>query len=290
MDQSPDHSDEQPRAPRVVVGYDGSPDADAALAWAVESAGPLRRPVEVVVVGSAMDPVVGHFREQEDRRVERRRAAALDRLAELGVDGTVTVRRGPTVPELLRASAGAAMLVLGSSGHGLAAGSLTGSVSQHAARHASCPVVTVRPARSTHAHRIVVGLDGSEESAKALRFACERAQSTGESVTAVVGFSSPGPAALGLDDADANRRVRRREDAERTAAAVCADCTSDFPDIDIVIEAIGVRPAKLLVDCSATASLVVVGSRGRDAFTELLLGSVSQHVLQHAECPVAVVR
>ncbi|MEQ6901872.1 universal stress protein [Nocardioides sp. YIM 152588] len=278
-------------AARIVVGYDGSPDADAALVWAAESAAPRGRQVEVVVVGSAMDPVVGHFKEAEDRTVERRRSAARGRLEELGtVDGAVTVRRGPTVPELLRASSGAAMLVVGSSGHGLAAGSLTGSVSQHAARHAGCPVITVRPTRAAHARRIVVGIDGSAESAKALRFACERAQDTGERVTGVLAYASPTPRSLGLDDADIDRRVRRHEDAERTAAELCAGCAAEFPEVDLVHEAIGVRPSQLLVDCSATATLVVVGSRGRDAFTELLLGSVSQHVLQHAECPVAVVR
>jgi nucleotide-binding universal stress UspA family protein len=47
---------------------------------------------------------------------------------------------------------------------------------------------------------------------------------------------------------------------------------------------------RLLVDLSAASSLVVVGSRGRDAFADLLLGSVAQRVLQAAHCPVAVVR
>ena len=46
----------------------------------------------------------------------------------------------------------------------------------------------------------------------------------------------------------------------------------------------------MFVDASRAASLVVVGSRGRDAFSEMLLGSVSQHVLGHAQCPVAIVR
>lgn len=57
-----------------------------------------------------------------------------------------------------------------------------------------------------------------------------------------------------------------------------------------MLEAIPVHPARLLAACSEHAALVVVGVRGRGAFTGLLLGSVSQSVLHHARCPVLVVR
>lgn len=275
---------------RVVVAYDGSPDADAALVWACESAYPRQHQIEVVIVGSDLDPVIGHFRETEDRAVEELWTAAGDRLKELGVEGHVQVRRGPVVPQLIRASTGATMLVVGSSGHNLAGGTVTGSVSQHVARHASCPVVAVRPLRSPHARRIVVGIDGSAESAKALRFACERAQVTGDPVVAVHGFHSLSMRWLPLDTAASEGILRRMAEADRFVSEQIAGCATDFPDVEIAAEAAPVRPAELLVDCSAAASLVVVGSRGRDAFAELLLGSVSQHVLQHAHCPVAIVR
>ena len=276
---------------RVIVGYDGSPDADASLVWAVETARLGGLALRVLIVGSAMDPVVGRFSETEHLVVDELRTSARKRLDELGVGSPVVdVWLGPVVPGLIRASAGAAMLVVGSTGHNLAAGTVTGSVSQHVARHASCPVVVVRPCRSPHARRIVVGVDGSVESGMALRFACDRAQHTGDVVVAVPGYRSRSIRWLSLDDAASEPVVRRMAAAEQFVAAQIAGLGGEFPGVEIATETASARAGELLVACSASASLVVVGSRGRDPFAELLLGSTSQHVLQHAECPVAVIR
>jgi hypothetical protein len=63
-----------------------------------------------------------------------------------------------------------------------------------------------------------------------------------------------------------------------------------FPGIDVRTKLVHGHPAQALIDSSAGAELVVVGSRGRGGFAGMLLGSVSQAVLQHAACPVAVIR
>lgn len=277
--------------PRIVVGYDGSPDADLALRWAAETAsGPSEGALlEVVVVRTVVDPLFGNFDAADDRLAERWQRRATHELGELGAgNSAVVVRKGGVVPELIDASRDAALLVVGSAGHALTSGTLLGSVSQHAARHATCPVVVVRQERSTKARRIVVGIDGSPESQRALRFACERASRTGESVVAVHGYFL---AALvtNPDGGWSESTVGAVALAGRTVAEICARVAKDFPAVDIEPEAIPARPGRALVDASAAASLVVVGSRGRGAFTELLLGSVSQHVLHHAQCSVAVV-
>ncbi|MCX6399296.1 MAG: universal stress protein [Propionibacteriales bacterium] len=278
-------------SPRIVLGYDGSPDAEAALAWAAATADAQKLPVDVVIVATQLDPLIGRYRAQDDRTAEGRRDAALQRLEDLDVaESTVELSRGPVVPELIRAGSGASMLVVGSTGHGLATGTLTGSVSQHIARHADCPVVVVRPQRSLHARRIIVGVDGSAESGRALHFACERALSTGESITAIHGYTSLSTRMLNLDPAGTGSIARRIAEADTFVADICTDLAIEYPGVEIQPEAIPVRGGQVLVDASAAASLVVVGTRGRDAFAELLLGSTSQHVLHHAQCPVALVR
>lgn len=273
----------------IVVGYDGSPDADLALDWAERTATGTPAPLEVVIVGTHMDPVVGHFREHNERLVDEWHQRAFSSLEETGVASwDVAVRRGPTVPVLLTAAAGAAMMVMGSRGHGLLLGSLSGSVSQHVARHATCPVVVVRPLRQSGARQIVVGIDGSDGARAALRFACTRASDTGESVVAAHAYR-PWPlpvcdqppfrwTAGGADQA--GQLLTETTEAER----------ADFAEVDLTMMAVAGAADRLLLDLAAVSSLVVVGSRGRDAFAEMLLGSVAQEVLHRAECPVAVVR
>ena len=287
-----------PGAP-IVVGYDGSPDAALALEWAEATSAATAAPLRVVVVGTEMDPVVGHFREHEDELVEAWRAKASAHLRRARVrDGEVEVRRGAVVPVLRAASHYASALVVGSRGHGLVIGSLGGSVSQHVARHASCPVIVVRPPRQPDAARIVVGVDGSSDSEAALRFACARGSRTGEAVLAVHAYRAPTlPTESSLlidsfrtDLASPTRDLASREAAEHLLAAATAAVRAEVPGPELTELAVPAPADRLLIDLSTAASLVVVGSRGRDAFAELLLGSVAQQVLQGAHCPVAIVR
>lgn len=80
-----------------------------------------------------------------------------------------------------------------------------------------------------------------------------------------------------------------RRDAEEILEEVAAQITSDHPDLTVETRAVpGEAPAAILAE-SATAALLVVGSRGRGGFSGLLLGSTSQRVLADAACPVVVV-
>lgn len=277
---------------RIVVGYDGGPDADLAIAWAIETARLETVPLAVVIAASAMDPVlVSDFHRRTERLAAQWRTRAEKILAGAGAtDATVEVRHGNTLPMLLTSVTPADLLVVGSAGHAPFVETVGGSVSQHLARHACCPVVVVRPAHRLDAGIIVVGLDGSEESIAAARFACARARLTGHGVLAVHGyheFPFPGPDR----DADEHRHVADHQDLmARRLATWLAPVRADFPDVTVTQEAIRKSAPRLLADLADESSLLVLGSRGRDAFTDLLLGSTSQHALAHARCPVAIVR
>ena len=270
----------------IVVGYDGSPDADVALKWAAAAAALEDLPVLAVMVDQVdASPWGGLLWEPDEDLVPR-----VERILEdSGVRGSVERLPGVIVPALLEAAGDASLLVVGSQGHGRGGEVLIGSVSQHLARQAHCPVVVVREPAQRSATRIVVGIDGSGDSAAALEFACRRAELTGEDVVAVHGWKT-GTLLVGRDGQLPHDIGRKIEEKEHLLAESVAGARADHPDVTLIQEAIPLRPVQVLVDASASASLVVTGSRGRGAFAGMLLGSVSHEVIHRARCPVAVVR
>jgi nucleotide-binding universal stress UspA family protein len=136
---------------------------------------------------------------------------------------------------------------------------------------------------------VVVGIDGSEGSARALRFALDEARAHGASLRAVsawhlpVGFLEGGwatdPVSLG-DFEQLARSTLERTLGEAGAAA------SGVEVVPVVREG---QPAQVLLDEAAEADLLVLGSRGLGGFRGMLLGSVSRQCAQHAPCPVVIV-
>ena len=139
--------------------------------------------------------------------------------------------------------------------------------------------------------RIVVGVDGSENSRRALDWALEEARLRQAAVDVVnaweppfiVGFGTP-PMGETAYEGTAYEDAAQSVLDEMTAAAHTADLAGP-------IEKIAVRGAAAgaLLEVAKGADMIVVGSRGRGGFAGLLLGSVSQQVAQHAQCPVVVV-
>lgn len=278
----------------ILVAYDGSHDAHLALEWAAAESVRTGAPVRVLSVNELLPPTWGGVSGMivvADTYVldcSELLQEAEKTLAEAGVGSSSTDQRsGNVVGELLRAAEKASVLVVGSRGHGAAGEVLLGSVSHHLARHAHCPVVVVREPRDPEARRIVVGIDGSPTSMAALDYAVRRAESTGETVVALHGWHVHAPS---TDVWNAKARSVATDERELLLAESLAGVRAEHPDVRVEHEVVAVAPDKCLVDASAGASLVVVGSRGLGYFRGLLLGSVSQAVLHRAECPVAVVR
>ncbi|HSU35457.1 MAG TPA: universal stress protein [Propionibacteriaceae bacterium] len=140
--------------------------------------------------------------------------------------------------------------------------------------------------------RIVVGVDGSDTSRAALRWAYDEAASHGASLTVVTAWHSPPLPQLppygslppeGYFD-------QPKHNALALLDGLTAGLGDGPPRVDVRSVVEEGNPVQVLIEQSAGADLLVVGSRGHGGFAGMLLGSVSHHLVAHSKCPVVVVR
>jgi nucleotide-binding universal stress UspA family protein len=141
--------------------------------------------------------------------------------------------------------------------------------------------------------RIVVGVDGSECSQRALIWAADEARRRGEKLEAVISYRSPS-AWLGMGESfgTAVAPALTEDDFEHYARDALQQAVNDAGCTGLEVETVVVRghASHVLVDASKGASMLVIGSRGHGDVASVLLGSVSLHCVHHAHCPVVVVR
>ena len=144
---------------------------------------------------------------------------------------------------------------------------------------------------------IVVGVDASEAAQAALRFAAEEAKLRGAGLLAIHAWMYvPAPVAgdpglMAMPEGDVPGVLEaERESAERVLEQALQEAFPDGPSVELESRLVEDDPTDALVAAAAQADLVVVGSRGRGDIASALLGSVSSHVVQHAPCPVVVVK
>jgi len=139
---------------------------------------------------------------------------------------------------------------------------------------------------------ITVGIDGSEHSVKALEWAIKEAAIQHSPVTVLAVHLVPksgwtgNPITLPADIADVEKA---RQAAEELVVKVTSQL-GDAQPASVKVSAVNGFPAEALIEASRDADLVVLGSRGSGGFARLMMGSVSSQVVQHAHCPVVVVR
>jgi nucleotide-binding universal stress UspA family protein len=283
-------------AQKIIVGYDRSPEAKVAAAWALDEAARTGARVEFFYAyewptwapAASMIPAPAVWPDGETDRAIR------DNLTEAVTSAGAThpdVRTGiaivhaPAALKLIERSAHAGLVVIGSRGHSAVAS--VGSVSVAVTAHAHCPVVVVRGRPATGASPVVVGVDESECAQHALAFAAEAAAARGVPLHIVRAW----PYSTGLWRGERPYVVQAVVDGEhRTLAELGARWQEKYPQLAVTAEFLVDHPAHALLQKAAGAQLVVVGSRGRGAFRGMLLGSVSQSLLHHSPCTVAVVR
>ena len=285
----------------VLVATDGSKYGGWALNWAAEL--PLIEPAKVTAlhvldVAALRAPFLAQpvmagterYIQEEIKRVEARSVKTLQearrQLASLKLKGTVRKEQGAVAPTILKqAPKRDGLLVAGSQGLDALDRFMLGSVSTNLIHHATCPVLVVK-GEASPLRRIILATDGSDASAKALRFVLSKFQpnrSTGKGRRAPIHVCvlhvMPVVMYPGLEAA--SKKLLEQNVQKLTKAGFMAEplCYLGNPAEEIMKAA-----------SQQQADLIVMGAKGLGAIARFLIGSVSTRVAQHASCSVLVVR
>lgn len=284
----------------IVVGIDGSAPSERALVWAVRQAGLEHRALTLVhaahfnpggdtgLVGLDVGALMEDLRQWGRDLLSDATARVTAQDPEVRVHQVLTI--DDPRQALLSLAEHAAMLVIGSRGHGMVASLLLGSVSVSVSKHAACPVVVVRHPRSQDGGSgggVLVGIDGSAETRGAVEFAYRTASFRGLPLTAVHVFWDMSH--IGADQHDVADDEPGLEDLRALLSESIAGMREKFPDVQDRVRLVRGFRDRQLIQASAGMDLLVVGARQRGFVGDFVYGTISPTVVEHAACDVAVV-
>ena len=296
----PVHANVRPAAAAdlVVAGIEGSACARGAASWAADEA--QRRGGSLLLVYCYVLPPVGlsGYNPYPPNVVDDLRAEGCAVLADTeselrrthpGLRVSTRMIYGDAKKVLARTSSGAALTVVGAHGRNRV-GMALGSVACRLAHANPAPVAVVRPGTLNASGPVVVGVDGSPSSDQALSFAFRTAAARGASVLAVHCWQGPVvdglPPRLGPESAT-------ESPAAQQARAVFAERlerhSAEHPTVDVELVVMHERPTPALLRHAENAQLMVVGTRGHNPLSEMMLGSTGQALITRSAAPVVVV-
>lgn len=288
----------------VVVAVDGSNASNNAVRWAANTA--MKRGIPLRLATSYTMPqylyaegmvpseeLFSDLQSEAMEKIEAARALAHEAAPDILIGHTVA--EGSPIDMLLEMSGDVTMIVLGSRGLGGLSGMVMGSVSAAVVSHANCPVVVVREDNQVTENNkygpVVVGVDGSDVSAKATEYAFAEADARDAELIAVHTWMDM-QAQSSLAGLAAAQNQWEAIEAQQVGVLTerLAPLVEKFPQVAVTKIITRDRPVRALAEQSEGAQLLVVGSHGRGGFRGMLIGSTSRALLQAAPCPMMVVR
>ncbi|MDO4611204.1 universal stress protein [Corynebacterium sp.] len=293
-----------PKKNIIVCAVDGSDAAKVAVRWAANTAVKRGEPLRLVssysmpqfLYAEGMVPpreLYDDLEAETMEKIEEATKVAVDFMPDVEISHQI--EEGSPIDMLLDLSEQCDMIVMGSRGLGGLSGMVMGSVSAAVVSHAKCPVVVVREdnnvTEETKYGPVVVGVDGSGVSQKAIELAFKEADARGAELIAVHTWMDMQVQASLAGLSAAQQQWQVVEDEQRALLGRrLAGWAEKYPDVQVTKVVTRDRPVRALSDASEGAQLLVVGSHGRGGFKGMLLGSTSRALLQAAPCPMMVVR
>lgn len=284
---------------RILVAYDGSTEAESAWRFAAGLAARTGAHLTVAhatpalgdVLAAPPDPMPGleGFVRRDEEAWERRLEALGDHVPD-GVLAESRVLHGSPARRLLQHAErlSADLLVAGTHGVGMSR-SLLGSVSRRLLDHAPCSVLLIRRSFPiAPAVDVLVGVDGSEHARRALAVGQGLAADLGGTLVLVHAADYHVPFASREPSSDVREQLRRH--GERLLHDAAGTVVAPLETVKSDLRLGPPRPALLQAAAEHLPAILVVGSRGLHGFKGLLTGSVARDLVDHAPCPVLVVR
>lgn len=276
----------------IVVGIDTSTSSIAALDWAADYAKSTHSPVHLLhgfshdrpdlIFNMGAEPA--QLYAAGERVLTRGRNRVL--LKDMRIHVTTAHPDGYPAGALVRASAHAQLVVLGSHGDSMLHISSLGETAHQVAAHAKCPVAVIRQEPDSAAYgRITAGVDRSTLSRKALAWAFDEAERTGADLHVIHVWQPDDAKDPGLGSADWKSYMAT---ARAQIEASVAGQQAKHPSVKVLTELVNGNPTRALVDKSHESDIIVVGARGNGGFEGLTLGRVAVDLLSHASSPVLI--